>query len=171
MATPFLSEIRIFGFTFPPHGWADCDGQILPINQHQSLYSLLGTTYGGDGRTTFALPDLRGRSPLHIGTGHPQGQKGGEETHTLVDGEMPNHGHAFEATADSANSTNPTGLLLARSAAALGSVYSAVGATMNVSLNSDTITHNGGSQAHENMQPYLALRFSIALTGVFPSRN
>ena len=113
MSEPFLAEIRMFGFNFAPRGWAFCDGQILPINQNQSLYSLLGTTYGGDGRTSFALPDLRGRTPIHVGNGHAQGQKSGEETHTLPAGETPPHGHVLSASADGGVSINPSGSVLA----------------------------------------------------------
>ena len=165
MSEPFLAEIRMVGFNFAPRGWAFCDGQILPINQNQSLYSLLGTTYGGDGRTTFALPDLRGRVPIHAGDGHREGQKSGEETHTLQVNEMPQHDHQLQAYSDPANTDQPN---KARLAQAPFPLY-ASGATG--SMNSGTVTNVGGGQAHDNMQPYLAVNFCIALVGLFPSRN
>lgn len=169
MSEPFLAEIRIVGFNFAPRGWAFCDGQILPINQNQSLYSLLGTTYGGDGRTSFALPDMRGRTTIHVGqadvgTDHRQGQKSGEETHTLSTAEMPPHDHALQGTSNAATSADGTGNVLAKTGV---SVYSPdanrtpLGGLANV----------GGGQAHNNMQPFLALNFCVALRGLFPSRN
>jgi microcystin-dependent protein len=171
MSEPFLAEVRIVGFNFAPRGWAFCDGQILPINQNQSLYSLLGTTYGGDGRTSFALPDLRGRVPMHVGssngTSHTEGQKSGEETHTLAANEMPQHKHVVMASSNAATVTNPQGNVLA---ATTSDVYT--DSTTNlVSLASGSSLNTGGSQAHDNMQPYLALNFCIALQGLFPSRN
>ena len=166
MSEPFLAEIRIVGFNFAPRGWAFCDGQILPINQNQSLYSLLGTTYGGDGRTSFALPDLRGRSPMHVGEGHRQGQKSGEETHTLAVNELPNHDHVLQASGSDGNNFNPTGLVLAKA-----TLPTYVPPANLVDMNPGAVTNVGGSQAHENMQPYLALNFCIALQGLFPSRN
>ena len=165
MSEPFLAEIKIVGFNFAPRGWAFCDGQILPINQNQSLYSLLGTTYGGDGRTNFALPDLRGRTPIHIGSGHTLGSKSGEETHTLAANEMPQHTHTIQASTSTANANDPTGGVLAKS----GQIYREPGTL--VDMMSGTMTNVGGSQAHDNMQPYLALNFCIALQGLFPSRN
>lgn len=167
MSEPFLGEIRMMGFNFPPRGWALCDGQILPINQNQALYSLLGTTYGGDGRTTFALPDLRGRTPIHFGDGHALGQKSGEETHTLLAGEMPQHTHALQASPTAADSPQAAGNMLGTSAAA--DVYNAAGNLQNMS--GAAVANAGGGQAHENMQPFLALNFCIALQGLFPSRN
>ena len=172
MSEPFLAEIRIVGFNFAPRGWAFCDGQILPINQNQSLYSLLGTTYGGDGRTSFALPDMRGRTPIHVGssngTEYREGNKGGEETHTLSTAEMPAHRHDFRGTSSNANSNVPTGHTFARSAVA---IYAALTAGREAPMRSDMITPAGGGQPHENMQPYIALNFCIALQGLFPSRN
>ena len=159
--------IRMVGFNFAPRGWAFCDGQILPINQNQSLYSLLGTTYGGDGRTSFALPDLRGRTPIHVGEGHREGQKAGEETHTLSVAEMPPHTHNVVASSDASGLTDqPDGNLYAQ---APGNVYGAFGAP--VSLATQSVSNTGGGQAHENMQPFLAVNFCIALRGLFPSRN
>ncbi len=176
MSEPFLAEVRIVGFNFAPRGWAFCDGQILPINQNQSLYSLLGTTYGGDGRTSFALPDLRGRSPMHVGSSngvsHSQGQKSGEETHTLSAGEMPQHNHTMEAANTAANTGTASGsTVLGEPAAAVGQIYSDPGANLNVNLASGTVLNVGGGQAHNNMQPTLAVNFCIALQGLFPSRN
>lgn len=169
MSEPFLAEVRIVGFNFAPRGWAFCDGQIMPINQNQSLYSLLGTTYGGDGRTSFALPDMRGRVPIHVGssngTDHREGQKSGEETHTLSAGEMPNHDHALQATSTNANTANPVGNMLA----AANNQYRDPSNLTEV--NTATIANVGGGQAHENMQPWIAVNFCIALQGLFPSRN
>lgn len=172
MSEPFLAEVRLMGFNFAPRGWAFCDGQILPINQNQSLYSLLGTTYGGDGRTSFALPDLRGRTPIHTGrsnggAAHTLGQKSGEETHTLSGAEMPQHTHNLEASTADGNSLNTQGTLLARE---IGNPYSNV-TTGLANLRTGTIANVGGGQAHENMQPYIAVNFCIALQGLFPSRN
>lgn len=166
MSEPFLAEIRIVGFNFAPRGWALCDGQILPINQNQSLYALLGTTYGGDGQTTFALPDLRGRTPIHVGNGHAEGNKGGEETHTLSTNEMPQHTHTANGTTAAATTTGPTDNLLAGTSGLYGA---ADGNT--VTMAGDNLAPAGGGQAHENMQPFLALNFCIALQGLFPSRN
>jgi microcystin-dependent protein len=166
LSEPFLAEIRIVGFNFAPRGWAFCDGQILPINQNQSLYSLLGTTYGGDGRTSFALPDLRGRTPIHVDGAHREGQKSGEETHTLAANEMPQHNHVQKASAQPANQPTPVGHLLATTT---DNIYGARSGSST--LNSGSLTNVGGGQAHDNMQPYLALNFCIALQGLFPSRN
>lgn len=166
MSEPFLGEIRIVGFDFAPRGWAMCDGQILPINQNQSLYSILGTTYGGDGRTTFALPDLRGRTPMHVGPGDPLGERSGEETHTLSANEMPQHTHAAKASGEAGDQIIPTDNVLARS---VNQIYHE---PTNLSdMDGAAVTSMGGSQAHDNMQPYLTLNFVIALQGLFPSRN
>jgi microcystin-dependent protein len=170
MSEPFLAEVRIVGFNFAPRGWAFCDGQILPINQNQSLYSLLGTTYGGDGRTSFALPDLRGRSPIHVGASngslHLLGQKSGEETHTLSASEMPQHDHVLQGSNDAGNQNSPGGHFFANSGT---NTYG--NPTNLVNLSAGTVTNVGGGQAHENMQPYLVLNYCIALQGLFPSRN
>jgi microcystin-dependent protein len=170
MSEPFLAEVRIVGFNFAPRGWAFCDGQILPINQNQSLYSLLGTTYGGDGRTTFALPDLRGRTPIHVGssngTHHQLGSKSGEETHTLSAAEMPQHTHAFQGSTSDGTVAAPVSNVLAKSP---NPFYHEAGNLKP--MHAGTITNTGGGQAHDNMQPYLALNFCIALQGLFPSRN
>ena len=165
MSEPFLAEIRMVGFNFAPRGWAFCDGQILPINQNQSLYSLLGTTYGGDGQTSFALPDLRGRTPIHVGNGHQWGQKGGTENHALQVNEMPDHDHAWQATSDGGDAPIPTGNMLG----AFANAYR--DGTDLTDLASGTVTNVGGGQSHTNMQPYLAVNFCIALQGLFPSRN
>ncbi|MCP4164323.1 MAG: phage tail protein [Chloroflexi bacterium] len=173
MSEPFLAEVKIVGFNFAPRGWAFCDGQILPINQNQSLYSLLGTTYGGDGRTTFALPDLRGRTPIHVGgsdgVSHKLGQRGGEEAHTLAVQEMPSHHHGGQGINGPNDDADPEDRL---PAIAEGNTYrpDSTANTTVVPMGA-TSTNDGGGQAHENMQPYLAVNFCIALQGLFPSRN
>ena len=164
MAEPFLSEIRIMSFVFAPTGWALCNGQLLPINQNQGLFSLLGTTFGGDGQVTFALPDLRGRSPLHVGSGHTLGERGGEQGHKLTIEELPTHGHAVRATGNTGNRGSSVNNI---PAAAHGHYSSGA----NTSLHSDSVSSMGGSQAHLNMSPFLTLSFCIALQGIFPSPN
>ena len=168
MAEPFLSEIRIMSFGFPPKGWALCDGQLLPINQNQALFSLLGTTYGGDGRVNFALPDLRARVPIHEGSGHALGERGGEQGHTLSISEIPTHAHVFNAstTAATAN-TGPGGSYLGQSSGAF--LYGPASNLTGMAPNA--IGNVGGSQAHPNMQPFLVLTFAIALQGIFPSQT
>jgi microcystin-dependent protein len=166
MGTPFLSEIRIMSFGFPPKGWALCDGQLLPINQNQALFSLLGTTYGGDGRVNFGLPDLQGRTPIHMGNGHTLGERGGEQGHTLSIAELPSHVHVVSAA------DNPAGVNAPTNTAYLGQQANTYGPPTNLTGMSPTeITSVGGSQAHMNMQPFLVLNFSIALQGIFPSQN
>ncbi|MGB1241229.1 MAG: phage tail protein [Chitinophagales bacterium] len=166
MSEPFLSEIRIVGFNFAPRGWAFCDGQILPINQNQSLYSLLGTNYGGDGRTTFALPDLRGRTPIHKSNSHSLGQRGGQETITLSAVEIPSHTHIPRGNTNAQNHNSPVGNYLGDSGSSPH--YS----TDTPNANASSVTSNaGGGQSHENMQPFTTLNFCIALQGLFPSRN
>jgi microcystin-dependent protein len=165
MAEPFLSEIRIMSFVFAPKGWALCNGQLLPINQNQALFSLLGTTFGGDGRVNFALPDLRGRTPIHVGQSHTLGEKGGEPAHTVSIAELPTHTHVFNASQANANLPTPGGNVFGAS----NNMYAA--ASNLVSINAGTITNTGGSQAHLNMQPFLTLNFCIALQGIFPSPN
>lgn len=176
MSEPFLAEVRIVGFNFAPRGWAFCDGQILPINQNQSLYSLLGTTYGGDGRTSFALPDLRGRAPIHVGRSnggadHGLGSKSGEETHTLAANEMPQHTHSAQASSALGTSSNPEGNLWAQVTATVGFLYADSGQSAPNAPMNQPVLNVGGSQGHNNMQPSLALNFCIALQGLFPSRN
>ncbi len=163
MSEPFLAEIKIVGFNFPPRGWAQCDGQILLISQNQSLYSLLGTTYGGNGRTDFALPDLRGRIPFHTGHNVP-GYESGHETCALSEAEMPPHTHPMRASSLTGDSTNPGQHLAARSPVGDLQYASAANSTM-------PDTAGTGGAEHNNMPPFLALNFCIALLGVFPSRN
>ncbi len=166
MAEPFLSEIRIFSFNFPPRGWAFCNGQLLPINQNQGLFSLLGTTYGGNGTTNFSLPNLQGRSPIHEGVGNTLGQIGGAITHSLTIAELPTHTHKAIGTSAVQNTLVPTNNFLAASTPS--SFYSG---TPNVAMLPNTISNTGGSQSHNNMQPSLVLNFCIALQGIFPSPN
>ena len=172
MAEPFMSEIRLMSFSFAPKGWALCNGQFLPINQNQALFSLLGTTYGGNGQTTFALPDLRGRVPIHVGGGHFLGERAGESAHTLTISEIPTHVHLLQASNAGGNATNPnfggTGYVLA---AEPGNPYSPGFTPAAVAFNPGTVQNNGGSQAHQNMQPFLTLNYCIALAGIFPSPN
>jgi microcystin-dependent protein len=167
VGTPFLGEVRIISFNFAPKGWALCNGQLMAINTNQALFSILGTTYGGDGRTTFGLPDLRSRVPIYQGQGFVLGEKGGEENHTLVPPELPSHNHMVQGSLTAANQANPAGNILATSNFQL---YTTQGGSLSP-LDPGTILNNGGNQAHTNMQPYLALYFIIALQGVFPSRN
>lgn len=164
MAEPFLSEIRLFSFNFAPKGWALCNGQLLPINQNQALFSLLGTQFGGDGRTNFALPDYRGRTPVHVGMGFTLGQRGGATSHTVTVAELPSHTHAVRASTSSGTGTTvPAGRYLGRG----NNVYS--DAPPTTTLAPTAVGPVGGSQPHLNMQPFLALTFCIALHGIFPS--
>jgi microcystin-dependent protein len=165
MSEPFLSEIRIMSFNFAPKGWAMCNGQFLPINQNQALFSLLGTTYGGNGQTTFALPDFRARVPLHEGQGFTLGQAGGQSAHTITMSEMPQHIHLMSGSGNNGDTVLPVGSVLG---AGTG-VYA--GASNMAALAPDSVTNVGGSQAHENRQPFLVLNFCIALIGIFPSQN
>jgi microcystin-dependent protein len=165
MAEPFLSEIRITSFNFAPKGWALCNGQLLPINQNQALFSLLGTTYGGNGQTNFALPDLQGRVPIHVGSGHTLGEQAGEQAHTLSISELPAHTHVMNASNTPSETNLPTGGYLAISGNAYGPP------TNLASMAPAEVGNTGGAQAHLNMQPFLALTFCIALQGIFPSPN
>jgi len=171
MAEPFLSEIRIMSFGFAPKGWALCNGQLLPINQNQALFSLLGTTYGGDGRVNFGLPDLQARTPIHVGQGHTLGERGGEQAHTLSIAELPTHVHTSNATSDPHTTTPENYQPIAANAlfAVVNGMYTA--AANLTSLDPATLSNVGGSQAHLNMQPFLTLTFCIALQGIFPSQN
>jgi len=163
MAEPFIAELRLMSFDFPPRGWAACNGQILPINQNQALYSLVGTMYGGNGQTNFALPDLRGRVPIHLDvqTNYNQGQHLGQEFHTLTQSEMPAHNHQIQASSLAGNQAAPTIL------AASDNVYRS--ATDLTALHPATVLSVGGSQPHENRHPFLVLNWCIALSGIFPS--
>ena len=166
MSEPFMSEIRLMSFIYPPRGWALCSGQLLPINQNQALFALLGTTYGGDGRTTFALPNLQGRVPMHAGNGHTLGEQTGSQTITLTSGQMPTHLHTLQA------SGNSGGTQADPSAALLAPVNGGYGTAANLTtLEPSSVTTVGNTQAHDNMQPYLTLSYCIALTGIFPSPN
>ena len=172
MAEPFLSEIRLASFNFAPKGWALANGQFLPINQNQALFALLGTTFGGNGQTTFALPDFRGKVPLHPGDGFTLGQAGGETAHTLSINEMPQHTHVLQAIdtgSAGSNVTDPTGNSLSNSQPS--NLYSNAINNNLLSLRPGTVTSVGGSQPHNNMQPYLVISFIIALQGIFPSQN
>jgi microcystin-dependent protein len=168
MAEPFLSEIRIFSFDFAPKGWAMCNGQLLPINQNQALFSLLGTTFGGDGRVNFALPDLRSRVPIHVGSSHTLGERGGEQAHTLSIAEIPQHVHVVNAT-NTDVPANRTAIPTNNFLGPVNNLYAASGAL--TTFNPQTVANVGGSQAHLNMQPFLTLTFGIALQGIFPSPN
>jgi microcystin-dependent protein len=165
MAEPFLSEIRIFSFDFPPKGWAFCNGQFLPINQNQALFALLGTTYGGNGQTTFALPNLQGRVPIHTGNGHTLGEKAGSSSVTVNQQQLPQHMHFLQATSANGATPNPSGNVLGR----VNNLYAAPSSL--TTMNPTSVAPVGGSQAHNNMMPYLVLNFCIALQGIFPSQN
>ena len=166
MSEPFLGQISVFSFSFAPKGWALCNGQLLPINQNQALFALMGTMYGGNGQTNFALPNLRGRAPVHMGSGIHQGQASGAVAEVLSANQMPTHTHRVSASDATADRTTPVGNVWARPAAnAYGEPVSAV------PMRSDLVTQVGGSQPHNNMQPYTVLSFCVALQGIFPSRN
>ena len=168
MAEPFLSEVRIFSFVFAPRGWAQCNGQLLPINQNQALFSLLGTTYGGDGRVNFGLPDFRGRVPIHTGAGHTLGERGGEQAHTLSIAELPVHIHNVNVIKNSiADQQYPS----ATTRWASGGSFAGFHQNANTAMDPGIILPTGGSQAHLNMQPFLTLNYCIALQGIFPSPN
>lgn len=173
MSEPFTAEIRIFAGNFAPRGWAFCDGQLLPVSQNTALFSLIGTTYGGDGRSTTALPDLQGRIPMHPGRGpgltsRRLGQRGGVEMMTLSEAQMPNHNHQLMATASDANSADPVNRAPAR---AIGNFAYTTNTSAEVNMADQALPNTGGSQAHNNMQPFLAMNFIIALVGLYPSRG
>jgi microcystin-dependent protein len=179
MTTPFLAQIEIFSFNFAPKGWAQCNGQLLPINQNQALFSLLGTTYGGDGRVNFGLPDLRSRVPINFGTNYVLGERGGEENHTLLSTEMAAHTHAVMADKNAGNASTPANNTVLGVGTNNGSANP--GGTFTVSMYSSqapnavqatqSVTYTGGNQPHTNIMPYLVLNMCIALQGIFPSQN
>jgi microcystin-dependent protein len=162
---PYIGEIRIFTFNFPPRGWALCNGQTMAIQQNQALFSLLGTTYGGNGTTTFMLPNLQGRMPIHFGSGFTQGQVGGEVGHTLTIGELPSHNHLVSGSTATATQTSPSGAVMA------SGTHTAYASAISSNMNPAAVTNTGGSQAHPNLPPYLTVNFCIAITGIFPSRS
>jgi microcystin-dependent protein len=166
VGTPFLSEVKIISWNFAPQGWAFCNGQLLPINQNQALFSLLGTTYGGNGSTNFALPDLRSKTPIHQGQGFILGQTGGQEFHMLTLGEMPAHSHFVNASSTQGDKNTVQGNILAQEVGKQYGPFSSL-----TTLAPASVSNYGGSQPHENRQPYLVLNFVIALQGAFPSRN
>ena len=175
MADPFVAEIRIFPFNFAPKGWAFCDGQLMPISQNTALFSLLGTFYGGDGKSTFALPDLQGRAPMHSGQGQglslrDLGETGGSESVTLLESEIPSHTHAVQATNSTGNSTSPVNSIWAKATIQRGALLMYHEAPSNGQMSLQALAPAGGSLPHNNMQPYLTFNFCIALQGVFPPR-
>jgi microcystin-dependent protein len=175
MADPFVAEIRIFPFNFAPKGWAWCDGQLMPLSQNTALFSLLGTTYGGDGKSNFALPDLQGRAPMHPGQGpglslHDLGETGGSETVTLLESEIPSHSHAMRAANDTAVTNSPAGNMIGRPLGRGNNIFNATVANL-VQMSPNALTPAGGDQPHNNLQPYLTFFFAIALQGVFPPRT
>jgi microcystin-dependent protein len=174
MADPFVAEIRIFPFNFAPKGWAWCDGQLLPLSQNTALFSLLGTTYGGNGKSNFALPDLQGRAPMHPGQGpglslHDLGETGGSETVTLLESEIPSHAHTARAVSQPGDLADPTGRSIARGSA--GNPYQQNTSQNIIQFNGSALAPAGGDQPHNNLQPYLTFYFNIALQGVFPPRT
>lgn len=172
MSEPFVGEIRMFAGNFAPRGWAFCDGQLLAVSQNDALFSLLGTIYGGDGRTTFGLPDLRGRIPIHAGSGpglSPRrlGAKAGAENVTLTVNQLPSHTHAMQASTGLAQDSTPTGRVLGRTTGV--DLY--IGDTPTQNMNTQSITNVGGSRSHTNLMPFLCINFIIALVGIYPSRH
>jgi microcystin-dependent protein len=174
MSDPFIGEIRLFGFNFAPQGWAQCNGQLLPISQNTALFSILGTTYGGDGRTTFGLPNLQGQTPLHTGQGpglsdRQLGESGGEPSVTLNVSEMPLHAHAVAASSTIADQSNPTNTVWATGAGGRGQNFYTRGA--GVPMSNQALGATGGNQPHNNLPPYLVLNFCICVSGVYPQRS
>jgi len=170
MSTPYFGEIRMFGGNFAPRGWAFCSGQLLPISQNDALFSLIGTTYGGDGQETFALPDLQGRIPIHQGSGFQLGQMGGTETVTLTAQQIPNHMHPPQCKSTAGELGSPQNAVWAASASNQ-QIYSNAGPTSGISMNAAAMANDGGNQPHDNMMPFLAVSFIIALEGIYPSQN
>ena len=175
MADPFVAEIRIFPFNFAPKGWAFCDGQILPLSQNTALFSLLGTTYGGDGKSNFALPNMQGNAPMHPGQGpglslHDLGETGGSETVSLLESEIPSHSHTMRASSDTADNNSAAGNLSAKPLGRGNNLY-ITSTTPLVTMAANALAPAGGDQPHNNMQPYLTLNFCIALQGVYPPRT
>jgi microcystin-dependent protein len=175
MADPFVAEIRIFPFNFAPKGWAWCDGQLMPLSQNTALFSLLGTTYGGNGKSNFALPDLQGRAPMHPGQGpglssHDLGETGGSETVTLLESEIPSHAHAMVGVTDTASNNEPANTMFARPLGRGNNQYSQTISPL-VSLSDQALAPAGGDAPHNNLQPYLTFYFCIALQGVYPPRT
>jgi microcystin-dependent protein len=168
MSEPFLAEIKLVSFSFPPKGWALCNGQILPINQNQALFALLGTTYGGNGQTTFALPNMRGRMPLHVGNSHTLGEAAGSTSVTVNIQQLPPHSHNLNASSATATLSTNKGALLGQKGPSGRDVYAAPTNLVNMAVQTSSV---GGSQAHNNMSPYLVLNYIIALQGIFPSQN
>jgi len=168
MSEPFLSELKCVSFNFAPKGWALCNGQLLPINQNQALFSLLGTTYGGDGRVNFGLPDLQGRAAMHMGDGHTLGERGGEQAHTLSISEIPTHTHFVQAI-NAAGAANANNNFLANTAGGGLAIY--IPPANLGAMNPSSVSSVGGSQAHQNMQPFLTMNWIIALQGIFPTQN
>lgn len=167
MAQPYVGEIRMFAGNFAPAGWAICNGQQIPISENDTLFNLIGTTYGGDGRTTFAVPDLRGRAPMHYGNGYVIGQVAGTENVTLTTQQIPAHTHGMQASGGAPNSTSPTNSFLGTSS----QVTMYFGDPPNVNMNANAISAVGGNQPHENMQPYLVINYIISLYGLYPSQT
>jgi microcystin-dependent protein len=167
VSEPFVGEIRMFGGNFNPAGWAFCDGSLVPIAEYDALFTLIGTTYGGDGQTTFALPDLQGRVPIHQGSGRIIGEKAGAESVTLTVQQIPGHSHAFTGSKDPGSTTNPPTNVPAQ--IPLGSVY--IQDQASTAMASQSLAPSGGSQPHDNLQPYLAITFIISLFGIFPQQN
>jgi microcystin-dependent protein len=168
MAEPFLAELRMMSFVFPPKGWALANGQLMPINQNQALFSLLGTMYGGNGQTTFGLPNLQGRVPISMGSGHTLGEVGGQQAVTLSISQIPTHVHTASGTSTGASTGTPSNtLMMAKSTPQ--NLYAAFGSPVSMAPN--VVANVGGSQAHLNMQPFLTISFCIALQGIFPSQN